>query len=215
MGTQTDTEADRRRRQIAASYRKQGYRITTPAEAGTVPAFLGDYHPDLIVEKGGDHVVIEVKTARALKGSNDLVKLAERVAAEPGWRLELVALKSQDNDVLVLAPDWLERMFRPVGSGAADVLICTYLAEILAYLLRGMALHHNIRLRDKSPGRVVHELAFAGLVNESDLTRIEDALAWQSDLMHGISVSRPPAEQATLIKMLCRDLHAQAQNSED
>jgi hypothetical protein len=215
MGGQTDLEIERRRRQIAASYRRRGYSITAPAKAGSTPAFLGDYHPDLIVEKDGDHVVIEVKAARALKGSNDLVKLAERVAAEPGWRLELVALESSDNDVLVLASDWLERMLRPVGSDASDVIVCTYLAEILSYLLRGMALHHDIRLRDKSPGRIVHELAFAGLVTESDLTRIKDALAWQSDLMHGLPVSRPPAQQATLIKTLCRDLHPQAEKSED
>jgi hypothetical protein len=33
--------------------------------------------------------------------------------------------------------------------------------------------------------------------------------------MLGLPVSRSAAEQATLIKTLCRDLHAQAQNPED
>jgi REase_AHJR-like len=215
MGTHIDMEVDRRRRQIAASYRKQGYRITNPAESDTLPAFLGAYHPDLIVEKDGDHVVVEVKAARALKGSNDLVKLAERVAAEPGWRLELVALRSQDNDVLVLAPDWLDRILIPAGSGAADVLTCTYLAEVLVYLLRGIALHHKLRLRDGSSAGVVHELAFAGIVDEAELGRIKDALAWQADLMRGLPVSRSTAEQATLIKTICHELHAQAQTSEE
>jgi REase_AHJR-like len=212
MGTQTGTDVDRRRRQIAASYRKQGYRVTAPTAASALPAFLSDCHPDLIAEKDGDRVVIEVKPARALKGTNDLVKLAERVAAEPGWRLELVALNSQDDDdALLLAPDWLGQMLQP---GANDVTSAIYLVEVLTYLLRGVARRNALRLRDKSAERVAHELAFAGVIDETYLARINDILAWRNGLMHGLTVSPSPAEQTAAIKNLCRDLHAQVQNPE-
>jgi REase_AHJR-like len=215
MGTHTGTDIDRRRRQIAASYRKQGYRVTAPTEAGSLPAFLSDCHPDLIAEKNDDRVVIEVKPARALKGTNDLVKLAERVAAEPGWRLELVALTSQDDDdALLLAPDWFGQMLQPVAPGGDDVTGAIYLVEVLTYLLRAIARRNALRLRDKSAERVAHELAFAGVIDETYLARIKDILAWRNGFMHGRPVSPSPAEQTSVIKKLCRDLHAQAQNSE-
>jgi hypothetical protein len=215
MGRQTDTDVDRRRRQVAASYRRQGYRVTTQSAPDAVPPFLSGCHPDLIAEKAGDHVVIEVKLAASLKGTNDLVKLAERIAAEPGWRLELVALESQDNDSLILAPDWLERKLQPIASATDDILISSYLIEVLAYLLRGLALRNKLRMRDKSPSRVANELAFAGVIDETVLTHIKDVLAWRDDLMHGLSTTRTPVDQATEIKQLCRDLHAHMLNSED
>jgi hypothetical protein len=215
MGTQTDTDLDRRRRQIAASYRKQGYRVTAPAAPDALPAFLEDCHPDLIAEKDGDNVVIEVKPARALKGTNDLVRLAERVAAQPGWRLELVALKSQDDDEALLAPDWLGQMLQPATPGANEVTSAIYLVEVLTYLLLGVALRNNLRLRDKSPERVAHELAFAGVIDETCLARIRNILAWRNSLMHGLTVSPSPADQSAEIEKLCRELHAQAQNPED
>ncbi len=213
MGTQTETAIDRRRRQIAASYRRQGYRVTAAhgrnRDDTALPSFLTGCHPDLIAEKDGDHVVIEVKPARALKGSNDLIKLAERVAAEPGWRLELVTLKSPDNDSLLLGPDWLERMLQPIAPGANDVLTSLYLTAILEYLLRGLALRNDLRLRDKQPSRVAHELAFAGVVDEALLTRITDVLAWRDDLMHGLPTPPSAAEQTNTITTLCHTLHAQ------
>jgi len=75
MGTQSEVKVDRRRRQIASSYRKQGYRVIVPVDADAMPPFLQDCHPDVIAEKAGDHVVIEVKACRALKGSDGLVEL--------------------------------------------------------------------------------------------------------------------------------------------
>jgi hypothetical protein len=177
-----------------------------------VPPFLGDCHPALIAEREDDHVVIEVKPARALKGSNDLVKLAERVAAEPGWRLELVALKSEDNDTSLLSPGWLDRMLQRVAVGENDVLASTYLAEVLTYLLRGLALRNKLRLRDKSAASAAYELAFAGVIDNDVLHKITDVFDWQESIMHEQPTSHAAADQIATMLSLCRELHAQAQD---
>jgi Holliday junction resolvase len=208
MEMQPDTAVDRRRKQIAAAYRKQGYRVTVPTTSGTVPAFLHDCHPDLIAEKDGDQVVIEVKRSRALKGANDLTELAERVAAAPGWRLELVALRSDDDARRVLAPDWLKTMLRPPAPGTDIAHHCIYLGEVLDYLIRGTALLNHIRVRDKTAARLAVELAFAGVIEQNLLDRIENAFAWRNALMHVTPLPRPAVDQAAAIEEICRELEA-------
>lgn len=214
MGTQTDVKVERRVRQIASSYRKQGYRVVAPSSADTLPPFLHDCHPDLIAEKEGDRVVIEVKASRALKGSNDLVELADKVAGEAGWRLELVTVGGDPDYAEVLARDWLERMLRAPDPGTEISYRCVYLGEILAYLIRGIASVNNIRIRAKTALHLAHELVYKGFLDQDILDRIEDAIDWQDRLMRGMPQAVPAAAQAAELEKLCRDLHAQSHNSE-
>ena len=215
MEIPTDAAINRRLRRIAASYRKQGYQVAVPSAPNGLPKFLANCRPDLIAEKDDDRVVIEVKASQALKGANDLTELAERVAAQPGWRLELVALKARNEDLAVAAPDWLERMLQPIESSTDDFLNCVYLNEVLADLLDGIASSEGIHIREKSMSRVAHELAYAGVIAEDLLERIKGIIAWRADLMHGLTVLRPTVSQTIEILKLCRDLHAQVQSSED
>jgi hypothetical protein len=214
MGTQTDIKVDRRRRQIASSYRKQGYRVIAPSDAAVLPAFLNDCHPDLIAEKEGDRVVIEVKPSRALKGANDLVELAERVAAEPGWRLELVTVHTEPDYSEFLAPDWLERMLRPSAPGTEMDRHCIYLGEVLAALIRGAASINHIRVRDKTALHLARELVYAGVLDQDILDRVTDAIDWQEQIMRLMPMVRSAAVQAAELEKLCRDLSAQARTPE-
>ena len=65
----------------ARSYKRQGYRVTIPTRGDPLPAFLDRLAPDLIADQTDDHVVIEIKRADRVAGSNDLVALSERVDA--------------------------------------------------------------------------------------------------------------------------------------
>src|SRR5690349_14437535 len=98
MATACLSPSERTSRRVAASYRKQGYRVVVPVAPDALPVFLRDCQPDLIAERDDDHVVVESKPAGTLKGANDLVDLAERVAAQPGWRLELVTFRDREPD---------------------------------------------------------------------------------------------------------------------
>lgn len=211
MVTQPDVAIDRRRRQIAATYRKQGYRVTIPASADARPAFPQDFQPDLIAEKEGDHVVIEVKRSRAPRGTNELTELAELVAAAPGWRLELVAVGTEDDAGPVLDAEWLNTMLSPPPPGTDFARHCIWLGEVLEYLLRGIALNNRIRIRDKTARHLAAELAYAGVIDQDLLDRIEDTFAWRNALMHAMPLPRPATDQAAEIERVCRDLGLQIQ----
>ena len=215
MATQTKTKVDRRRREIAASYRKQGYRVTMPSAPESMPPFLHDCHPDLIAEKEGDRVVIEVKPANALKGANDLIELADRVAAQPGWRLELVTVRAEPDYTQFLTSDWANAMLRPPPPGTDMARECVYRSEVLACLVRGIASANNIRTGDKTILHIARELVYRGLLDQDLLERVEDAIAWQDHMMRRIPVSLPADRQAAELETLCRDILTHAQHPED
>jgi hypothetical protein len=211
MATRSDAVVAKKRKQVAAGYARRGYRVMQPG-AGTVPSFLRDCQPDLIAEKEDDHVVIEIKPTSALKGSNDLTELAARIAGQPGWRLELVALGREGTDAAILStPDWLEQMLqRPqtFADPSLDRFYVGYLFEVLEYLINGVASLNKIRSRGKSAQRVAHELAFAGTIEQDVLDRVEVSLGWRDNLMQRQPIDRSPQDQAAEITALCRDIYA-------
>lgn len=209
MAIRSDAVVEKKRRQIAAGYAQQGYRVMQPG-AGTIPSFLRDCQPDLIAERDDDHVVIEIKPASALKGSNDLTELAARIAGQPGWRLELVALGREGPDAAKLfSPDWLEQMLKqPQTSAEPSLYRVVYLSQILEYLINGAAVLNKVRVRGKSAQRVAHELAFAGVIEQDVLDRIEASLVWRNNLLHQQPPERSLEGQASEITALCRDIYA-------
>ena len=60
--------------------------------ATSLPEFLRGFSPDLVVRKEGDCAVVVIKTREEVIGSNEIVEMAARVDAQPGWRLEFVSL---------------------------------------------------------------------------------------------------------------------------
>jgi hypothetical protein len=209
MDVETDASVQRRRRRIAASYRKQGYRVNASPAAGSLPTFLSDCQPDIIAERDDDHVVIEVRPARSLKGAADLVVLAERVATQPGWRLELVALRTEERPTLTAG--WLDRMLGSSGADLADRAYLSYAADVLGVLIRDVALRNRIKVRDRTTRQVAGELAFAGVIGEELLDRITQVVEAQDSLLH----ERPVPVDAADVEKLCRDLYAQAQATGD
>ena len=211
MPAQSDSFVKKSRKEVARQYRRQEYRVTQPGAAVTLPAFLHDCHPDLIAERNDDRVVVMIKPARALEGSNELKELAARVADQPGWRLELIALSSEGDDAAPLRePDWLESMLERPGIANDPRVQVVYLVEVLSYLVRGLASLNNIKIRDKSTQRIARELAFAGVLSQELLDRIEDTLERRNRLMHRLLPdSRSPADQADDIIDLCREIHTE------
>ncbi len=211
MATQTPPPAERALRRVAKSYQKQGYRVAASPDPGSLPAFLSDCHPDLIAERDDDRVVVEIKPTGSLRGANDLVEIAERVATQPGWRLELVTFRDRDPAAEIVSGEWLKQAL----SRTDDAVTCVYRLELLAFMLRGIALRAEIRVRDKMPVEIARELAFAGVIDETTLRRIETAFRWQADLVRGHRPSTSASDQAGELERLCHELLAQAQTPED
>jgi hypothetical protein len=92
MQTSVASAATRRVEQIAQEYRDKGYEVLVEARAPQLPEPLARYRPDLVVRKGDEVVVIEVKSRESL-GDPQLQELAEVVRRQPGWRFELVLIR--------------------------------------------------------------------------------------------------------------------------
>jgi hypothetical protein len=208
-----DTVIEKKRRRVAADYRRRGYRVTRPESGSTVPSFLRDCHPELIAERDDDRVVIEIKRSHKLRGSNDLEELAARVAAEPGWRLELVTLgRDGDEGDIVSRPDWLENMLRrpDLGGDPGQVYLhVVYLGQVLEFLIRGVALLNHIGTRDKPAARIARELVFKGVMGQPTLDRIEMALGYRNSLLHEWAAPEHQVEQVAEMTALCRDIYAE------
>src|SRR6266508_4502079 len=85
-----DIRERRKIREIAREYRRAGYEVLVEPAGPQVPAFLGDYRPDLIALGERESVVIRVKAIRGFDRSEVNREVAARVDKQPGWRFELV-----------------------------------------------------------------------------------------------------------------------------
>ncbi len=79
-----------RAKSIADRYRGKGYEVIEKPDPNLLPDFLAGYRPDLILRKGDESIVVEVKSRESLIGYPKLVDLDERLRNQPGWKLSLV-----------------------------------------------------------------------------------------------------------------------------
>jgi hypothetical protein len=212
----SDAMIERKRKRVASHYRRQGYRVSEPNGGSTIPSFLQDCHPDLIAESDNDNVVIEIKHSNTLRGSNELEELAAKVAAQPGWRFELVTLGVDGGEGEVVSrPDWLEGMLRQTAHADPTIYRMLYLEELLNFVVRGAAIRNRIDVRDKAVGRIARELVFAGIMQQQTLDRIELAHNYRNRLMHGPIAPPPQMADVTDLVELCRHVYAECIASEN
>jgi hypothetical protein len=206
----TDAVIEQKRKRVAADYRRQGYRVSWPNGDVPIPSFLHDCHPDLIAERDDDHVVIDIKRSNRLRGSNDMKELAARIAAQPGWRFELVTLGSDGDEAEVVSrPDWLEAMLRQHADAGPTIFRVLYLGQVLDFLVRGAAILNGMHVREKTVTGIAHELVFSGVMQQQTLDRIELVLDYRKRLMYGPVAQPPQTEEVTDITELCRRVYAE------
>ncbi|MEO1653081.1 MAG: hypothetical protein AAFU64_06025 [Bacteroidota bacterium] len=81
---------NRRIRELAREYQKLGYQVTTEPSPEVLPDFLKAYAPDLLVQKEGENIIVEVKTQKSLPQSEYLEEVAQILEQKDNWKLELV-----------------------------------------------------------------------------------------------------------------------------
>ncbi len=81
---------------VAQRYREEGYSVILRPQGEQIPPFIADFQPDLITVRGNERIVVEIKTTRIdVSSDQQIVRLADVVNAQPGWRLDLVVLESE------------------------------------------------------------------------------------------------------------------------
>lgn len=76
--------------ELARSYEAQGFAVKTEPMVGDIPFDLAGYRPDLLAEKEGQHLIVEVKKAGVPLSVDRLQALAGTIRQHAGWRFVLV-----------------------------------------------------------------------------------------------------------------------------
>lgn len=172
----TEDRADRSAvNAVARRYARQGYRVTRPGPGCPAPAFLGGFVPDLIAEHASDRVVVEVKRSDLVPGANELTAVAERVAGQPGWRFELVALPPVRGERRRrIARGLIDSARRYLDQGLSEpalILASNAAEEALLALAEGQ----DRMAGEKSLGRLARDLATMGIIDGEDALVVDQA----------------------------------------
>jgi hypothetical protein len=189
--------------EVAKTYRAKGYAVTRRPAPEHLPSFLHSLSPDLLVEGNDESVVVCVTTTDYLQQNEQLEGLAERIKAEPDWRFELHVTPPSDPEAEDLLPslEVLQSKSRSVvllgekGHGEDAFLICWSLVEAL---LRHLALQNDVDLDDLHPGDIVKRLYMDGIIEESTMNELIDAVRLRNRLVHGLIVDGPVPMQSLM-----------------
>ena len=188
--------SQQRLQEVAETYRHRGYEVVVQPEGKELPEFLLRYRPDLLARKGGESIVVEVKSRTTLAHTNDLRRLAEAVRAHPGWKLDLVMTNSQGLSDEDIADSLSEQDVRRTSLEAAKLLHenRTEAALLLIWsaaeaALRRVALSEGLKLEQPGPAYLLRQLATNALVARGDYQVLVDALESRNRVAHGFSLS--------------------------
>jgi hypothetical protein len=193
---------------VARRYRREGYHVVVPDERTRLPLFLEGVRPDLIAERDDDRVVIEVKANQALRGSNDLRAVAERVSRHPGWRFELVTIGSTEHVPNVQGGhlEQIESDARGMVSAGQGYFAYLGLFGIVEALLTDLAERNRLKASTTSALQLARQLVWKGIVPAELLAGLEHAQALHNQIVHARQATEIPASEIEQLVSLLHQL---------
>lgn len=191
--SETHVMTERERIQaLADEYRSQGYEVVVEPEPSGLPDFLSGYRPDLLVMRGDETTVIEVKSRRSLSTDVQARQLARSIEGRPGWRFELVIV----NDRLTGPPAGSvafdpARAHRAVEEGRSllaggyvgPAMLSSWAA--LEAALRLLLSAEGIEPRRLAPAHLLKQAVEEGVVSREDYQVLRDLMAGRNAIAHG------------------------------
>lgn len=187
----------REEREVAATarrYRRDGYKVRRLRAFSERPSFLGDLVPDLIAERDDDKVVIEIKQADKVAGSNDIVEIAELVAAQPGWRFELIGLSTPSPIAMPNLSQGFDEVQRLLDQGflrPAFIILCAIIENLAAYA----AVERKQKPEAQPLRTLVRDLVVHGVIDDVEKRAIDEALDRRNAILHGSMMSLPTSDE--------------------
>ena len=86
-----------RAREIADEYYLRGYEVIEEPSQEQLPDFLSGYHPDLLIRKGDEAIVVEVNLRTSLAKETQVRELARLLRTKPDWNFELIVVGEADH----------------------------------------------------------------------------------------------------------------------
>ena len=192
---------------LAKEYQSKGYEVIVGPTSEQLPDFLSGYHPDLLVKKGNEAFVVEVKTRTSLTKNPQVRDLARLLQARPGWKFDLVLVSEEERidapeDVIPLEREEIFRRLqeseRLLDAGAVEAAILTAWATSEA-AVRLLVTAEGIVLDRPIPVGVLKQAVMNGVISRDDYNFLERAMKYRNALAHGYKVPN-------LDSMLAKDL---------
>jgi uncharacterized protein YutE (UPF0331/DUF86 family) len=182
-----------RTRAIAEEYRRRGYEVIEEPAQEQLPDFLSGYHPDLLIRKGDEARVVEVKSRAALTKEPQIRELARLLHAKLNWNFELVIVGEAEqlrtpegarpfdrDDILqgIQAPEQLLEL------GFAEAALLLAWASLEA-TLRLLARKEDIVLDRLDPLYVLNQAVMHGIISRDEYNFLTKVMQYRNALAHG------------------------------
>ncbi|KJH73530.1 hypothetical protein [Aliterella atlantica] len=224
MATPTANLERERLLQLAEEYRDKGYEISFHPNPEDLPDFLRNYRPDMIVRRGDEAAIIEVKSRRSLNSSSRqyLQNLAQSVEQHPGWRFELVMTNPEDAVNSPKAESSLQQLEIETRLQVARQLATQHPESAILYswslveaTLRLVAEHERMSLQRLDPLYLVKQLVTEGVISRSEYQLLMDALSLRNAIAHGFKATQITQESVyqliDVAEQLLKTLHINAE----
>ena len=195
-------------RKVADQYARQGYEVVLRPRRQNVPAFLGDFQPDLIARKAGESVIVQLTNRRELARNPQLPFVADAVTSNAGWRLDLVvdgeqspwpdpvadANEPSPRDIAALVES--SRRLSSLGelTGA-----CLTAWSAIEASLRAIAATNSLPRDLKNPIAVLKTVYAHGLLARAEYSLLAETMRVRNAAAHGL---RPSSLSPELVKSL-------------
>ena len=198
----TARESERMRvEEIAQTYRDKGYDVLIEPRGDQLPDFLQAFRPDLIVHKGDEHIVVEVRTRGQVSDFPQVNELAKLVRNEADWRFQLVLLGPENSlSVAGASPFTVEEIrlkikevafFVKNGHLEAAFLIGWSLVEAT---LRTLAVKEEIAGETATPDYLLKQMTFEGIIARETYHDLKHAQQTRNAIVHGFKPSQLTVE---------------------
>lgn len=178
--------------ELAAEYRRNGYAVQAHPAVHELPEFLREFEPDLIATSPRGNVVIEVKTSPEL-AAGGMVRLAEAVERQSGWRLEVVFVNQPvaaeiPSEESLAGTEQVTRLLASAEALSAEGEIEA--AAMLAWsaaeaILRRSAQSAAPELERQSSARVLKHLYSLGRIEHATYEKLLLLMQFRNAVAHG------------------------------
>ena len=202
MADLTARESERQRVQkVGQVYRDKGYDVLIEPQGNQLPDFLQTFRPDLIVHKGDEHIVVEVRARGQVFDFPQVNELAKVVRNEADWKFELFLLGPENSFFVNGASLFTVKeirskivevaLFVKNGHLEAAFLMGWSLVEAI---LRVLAVKEGIEGETATPDYLLKQMAFEGIIARETYHDLKHAQQTRDAVAHGFKSSQLTVE---------------------
>ena len=177
-------------RKTAEEYRSKGYEVLLEAPLDFMPGFRAD----LLVRKGDEARVIEVKSRPSLAADPKIRELARLIESMPGWNFELVLVgepervdspegaRAFESAGILQRLEEAERSLRAELPEAAFLLAWSASEAVIRELLAAQGISGK---GITSPGYVLDQGVYHGVISRNDYDALTRMRKYRNAIVHG------------------------------